>query len=88
MTQPASSFKDKLTKTSPHKLLACDGGGIRGIISVEILARIEAELRAASGKSDLVLADYFDYVSGTSTGAIIATLVARGLSVDRSAIFT
>ncbi len=83
MTQPASSFKDKLTKTSPRKLLACDGGGIRGIISVEILARIEAELRAASGKSDLVLADFFDYVAGTSTGAIIATLVARGLSVEK-----
>ena len=82
MTQPASSFKDKLTRTGPRKLLACDGGGIRGIISVEILARIEAELRAASGKSDLVLADYFDYVAGTSTGAIIATLVSLGFSVD------
>jgi patatin-like phospholipase/acyl hydrolase len=82
MTQPASSFKDKLAKTGPRKLLACDGGGIRGIISVEILARIETELRAASGKSDLVLADYFDYVAGTSTGAIIATLVSLGFSVD------
>lgn len=82
MTQPSSSFKDKLTKTGPRKLLACDGGGIRGIISVEILARIEAELRSASGKPDLVLADYFDYVAGTSTGAIIATLVSLGFSVD------
>jgi patatin-like phospholipase/acyl hydrolase len=82
MTQPSSSFKDKLTKTGPRKLLACDGGGIRGIISVEILAKIEAELRAASGKPDLVLADYFDYVAGTSTGAIIATLVSLGFSVD------
>ncbi len=82
MTRPASSFKDKLTRTGPRKLLACDGGGIRGIISVEILARIEAELRAASGKPDLVLADYFDYVAGTSTGAIIATLVSLGFSVD------
>jgi patatin-like phospholipase/acyl hydrolase len=82
MTRPAFSFKDKLTRTGPHKLLACDGGGIRGIISVEILARIEAELRAASGKPDLVLADYFDYVAGTSTGAIIATLVSLGFGVD------
>ena len=82
MNQPTSSFKDKLTKTGPRKLLACDGGGIRGIISVEILARIEVELRAASGNPSLVLADYFDYVAGTSTGAIIATLVALGLSVD------
>src|SRR5580765_622704 len=83
MTQPQPSFKDKLTKTGPRKLLACDGGGIRGIISIEILAQIEAELRALSGKPDLVLADYFDYVAGTSTGAIIATLVALGFSTDK-----
>lgn len=78
-----TSYKDKLAKTGPRKLLACDGGGIRGIISVEILACIEKELRAASGKPGLVLADYFDYVAGTSTGAIIATLVALGLSMDQ-----
>ena len=77
------SYQSKVESPSPHKLLACDGGGIRGIISVEMLAKIEAELRAMSGKPDLVLADYFDYVAGTSTGAIIATLVARGLSVDK-----
>ena len=35
------SYYDKLQKTGPRKLLACDGGGIRGIISIEILAKIE-----------------------------------------------
>jgi predicted acylesterase/phospholipase RssA len=30
-----------------------------------------------------VLADYFDYVAGTSTGAIIATCVAKGFSASR-----
>ena len=44
------SYHDKLTRTGPRKLLACDGG----IISVEILARIEAELHAASGNPELV----------------------------------
>src|SRR6266481_1998076 len=77
------SYREKLGKTGPRKLLACDGGGIRGIISIEILAQIEAELRKTTGKSDLVLADYFDYVGGTSTGAIIATLVALGFSIDQ-----
>ncbi len=81
------SLQDKLQKTGPRKLLACDGGGIRGIIAVEILARIEADLRASSGKPNLVLADYFDYVAGTSTGAIIATLVSLGLSVDEIRAF-
>jgi patatin-like phospholipase/acyl hydrolase len=85
--QTAPSSKDKLAKTGPRKLLACDGGGIRGIISIEILARIEKELRAASGNPSLVLADYFDYVAGTSTGAIIATLVALGFSMDEAREF-
>ena len=67
-------------KTGPHKLLALDGGGIRGIISVEIVGKIEAELRAAASNPELVLANYFDYVAGTSTGAIIATLVAHSAS--------
>ena len=76
------SYRDKLDKIGPRKLLACDGGGIRGIISIGILARIESELRKSSGNPKLVLADYFDYVAGTSTGAIIATLIALGHSGD------
>lgn len=77
------SYQSKVESPAPHKLLACDGGGIRGIISIEILARIEAVLRKATGRPELVLADYFDYVAGTSTGAIIATLVALGLSMEK-----
>ena len=76
------SYRDKLSNSGPRKMLACDGGGIRGIISIEVLARIESELRKSSGNPKLVLADYFDYVAGTSTGAIIATLIALGYSID------
>jgi hypothetical protein len=76
-----------LDKIGPRKLLACDGGGIRGIISIEVLARIESELRKSSGNPKLVLADYFDYVGGTSTGAIIATLIALGYSIDETRDF-
>lgn len=63
------------------RLLALDGGGIRGIFSLEILARIESQLRERSGNKELVLADYFHYLAGTSTGAIIATCLAWGMSV-------
>ena len=87
MNSNPTSCKDKLSKTGPRKLLACDGGGIRGIISLEILAQIEVDLRKSTGKPDLVLADYFDYVGGTSTGAIIATLIALGFSIDRARDF-
>ncbi len=77
------SYRDKLDKTGSRKLLACDGGGIREIISIEILAGTESELRKSSENPKLVLADYFDYVAGTSTGAIMAILIALGYSVDQ-----
>ena len=64
-----------------HRLLALDGGGIRGIITLEVLAEIEKVLRTRSGRNDLVLSDYFDYVAGTSTGAIIAACVSLGMPV-------
>jgi len=72
----------KLGKSGPRKLLALDGGGIRGLITIEILARIESIVREQAGKPSLVLADYFDYIAGTSTGAVIGTLLALGKPVD------
>ena len=70
---------DKLTKPGPRKLLALDGGGIRGLITIEVLAEIERLLKDEPGAGDdFVLAEYFDYIAGTSTGAVIATcLVGR-----------
>lgn len=65
------------------KILSCDGGGILGLMSVEILAKIEADLRIETNQKNLVLADYFDFVCGTSTGAIIATCIACGMSMDQ-----
>ena len=72
---------DRLQSTRPRKLLAIDGGGIRGVLSLAVLARIESLLIAESGRPDYRLADYFDYVSGTSTGGIIAAGIATGMSV-------
>ena len=77
------SIYDKANKKNPpYKLLALDGGGIRGMISLEVLAEIESTLRSSLGADEnFVLADYFDYVAGTSTGAIIATCISWGMSV-------
>ncbi|MCV2395186.1 patatin-like phospholipase family protein [Actinotalea sp. M2MS4P-6] len=77
------SYLDRVTAPGPKKLLALNGGGIRGVLSLEVLARLEVMLRRELGAGDdFVLADYFDYVAGTSTGAIIAAGVARGMRVD------
>jgi hypothetical protein len=74
-------LSDRLESKGPRKLLAIDGGGIRGVLSLLILARIESLLIAESKRPDYRLADYFDYVAGTSTGGIIAAGVAMGMSV-------
>lgn len=64
------------------KLLAIDGGGVRGVIALQVLARLESLLRELSGNPAYRLCDYFDYIAGTSTGAIIATGLSFGMSVD------
>ncbi len=79
----SSKLIERIDSLGPKKILSCDGGGILGLISVEILARLEADLRARLNTPDLVLADWFDFVSGTSTGAIIAACISTGMSMDR-----
>ncbi|AEF99995.1 patatin-like phospholipase family protein [Methylomonas methanica] len=75
---------DRMQAPGPKKILACDGGGILGLMSVEILAKLEYDLRVALGRDEkFVLADYFDFVCGTSTGAIIAACIASGMSLDK-----
>jgi predicted acylesterase/phospholipase RssA len=61
----------------PKRLLALDGGGVRGALTVAFLERIEALLEEHYGK-DVRLGDYFDLVGGTSTGAVIAGALALG----------
>ena len=77
------SVNDVLARSGPRKLLALDGGGIRGVITIEMLGSLEAQLQKALHRDDsFVLADYFDYIAGTSTGAIIAACLAMGKRVD------
>lgn len=64
------------------RLLSFDGGGIRGLFALQYAKRIETLLREKSGNPDLVLADHFHYIGGTSTGAIIAAFLSWGLPVS------
>lgn len=77
------TLEQRITAPGPKKILSCDGGGILGLMSVEILAKLEADLRTETGKPDLLLCDYFDFVCGTSTGAIIAACISSGMSTER-----
>jgi len=72
---------DRYRVPRPRRLLALDGGGIRGVLTLAILAEIEKQLATATGSgSNFRLCQFFDYVAGTSTGAIIAAGLARGMS--------
>lgn len=79
---------DVLARTGPRKLLALDGGGIRGLISLGFVVRMEHLLREKLGADDSFrLADYFDYFAGTSTGAIIAAGLSIGMKAEEIRMF-
>ncbi|WP_028525198.1 patatin-like phospholipase family protein [Runella limosa] len=72
-----------MTINNHHRILALDGGGIRGAITLGYLEKIEVILRERYQKPDFRLCDYYDLIGGTSTGSIIATLLALGKSVEQ-----
>jgi len=72
----APTLEDHLFGPGPKRILALDGGGIRGRISLGILEKIESIVGAP-------LSSYFDLIGGTSTGSIIATGLAMGWSVQK-----
>lgn len=53
------------------RILAIDGGGIRGVISAKILERVREKIGQP-------LNEYFDLIAGTSTGSILAATLVRG----------
>src|SRR6516225_8066791 len=83
----AMNLKERCERPGPKKLLAIDGGGVRGVLALEVLQKIEDLLNAKRGRGDFVLADYFDYIAGTSTGGIIAAGLSIGMSVGQILAF-
>jgi uncharacterized protein len=60
-------WNEKYGQPRRRKLLALDGGGILGVMTLEILARMEQQLAQSTGKGACFrLGDYFDYIGGTS----------------------
>jgi len=68
-------MNDDPTASVPFRILSLDGGGSKGFYSLGVLREIEA----TSGRP---LCELFDLVFGTSTGGIIAALIALGHGVD------
>lgn len=59
----------------PFRILSLDGGGAKGFYSLGVLREVEAMLGTS-------LHQQFDLIFGTSTGAIIASLLAMGRTVS------
>ena len=78
------SFKQHLDPgVTPKRILALDGGGLRGVLTVAFLKKIEDILRVRTGgDASFRLSDYYDLIGGTSTGSIIAAGLSLGMSVD------
>jgi predicted patatin/cPLA2 family phospholipase len=58
------------------KILSLDGGGSKGMYTLGVLSELEATLGSKP------LCQHFDLIYGTSTGAIIATMLSLGKSVS------
>ncbi|KAJ0785786.1 putative patatin-like phospholipase domain, Acyl transferase/acyl hydrolase/lysophospholipase [Helianthus annuus] len=58
-------------------ILSIDGGGVRGILPGMILDFLETELQVyeCGWRGNARLADYFDVISGTSTGGIVTAML-------------
>ncbi len=59
-----------------RRILTIDGGGVRGVIPATLLAHLEATTGQPTRES-------FDFVAGTSTGAVLAAGIAAGIPAAR-----
>jgi uncharacterized protein len=65
-----------MEENKKFKILAIDGGGIKGVYPAKLLSLIESELES-DGKGKIH--EHFDLITGTSTGGIIALSLALGI---------
>lgn len=62
----------EIVNPTRFQILSLDGGGIKGLFSAAVLAKVEEDLGVR-------VADHFDLITGTSTGGIIALGLGAGL---------
>ncbi|KAL1005706.1 hypothetical protein UPYG_G00062630 [Umbra pygmaea] len=62
-------------KPKRERLLCLDGGGIRGLVLIQLLIALEKE----AGRP---IKELFDWISGTSTGGILALAIVHGKDME------
>jgi len=63
-------------QSEEFRILALDGGGIKGTYTASALAELER-------MSNKAIASHFDLITGTSTGGIIAIALGLGIPPDQ-----
>lgn len=74
--EDAEVFWQQLNPDGKKLMLSIDGGGTKGYITLHVLAKLEQ----MTGKKCI---NIFDFIAGTSTGALIAAALAMGISAHK-----
>ncbi|CAN6561303.1 unnamed protein product [Malus baccata var. baccata] len=57
------------------RILSIDGGGTTGIVAGAALIHLEDQIRLKTGDAHAQIADFFDIVTGTGIGAVLAAML-------------
>ena len=63
-------------KATAVNILCCDGGGVRAVLTLELLVQLKKETGVEPSK-------HFDVYAGTSIGGVVAIFLSLGLSPER-----
>ena len=66
-----------LEQGHPIKVLSLNGGGFRGLFTISLLTQLETIIEKRENKTDIKIGDYFDLITGTSIGGILALGLIR-----------
>ncbi|WP_342358228.1 CBASS cGAMP-activated phospholipase [Pectobacterium araliae] len=73
-------IQHNISRSRNFRILALDGGGLRGTFTAAVLAKWDDMLGSGGGNN---LISHFDLVAGTSTGAILAIGLALGIKPSK-----
>lgn len=75
-TLRAQAYKNLKIESNRKSILCLDGGGMRGILTIQLLKKLEK-------LAGIPCYELFDMVAGTSTGGIIAGLIVTGHTAEQ-----
>lgn len=62
------------------RILCLNGGGVRGLFTISVLAEVERIIESKKEIENVKIGNYFDLITGTSIGGILALGLAKGKS--------